>query len=99
MLIISIISAITGNVAFGRNLKDALDQYLEVTVTGGRSDATQWRRSSICNGGNCVEVSSLGLAVAVRDSADPDGVILTFPSSSWRELIADVKAATLGSAS
>jgi len=80
-------------------LKDALDQYLEVTVTGGRSGATQWWRSSTCNGGACVEVSSLGLAVAVRDSADPDGIILTFPSSSWREFIASVKAGTHGSAS
>jgi hypothetical protein len=72
---------------------------LEDAVAGGRSGETEWRRSSICNGGNCVEVSSSGLAVAVRDSADPDGVILTFPSSSWRELIASVKAGTNGSAS
>jgi len=80
-------------------LKDAHDQYLEVTVTGRRSGATQWRRSSTCNGGACVEVSSLGLAVAVRDSADPDGIILTFPSSDWSEFIASVKAGMHGSAS
>jgi hypothetical protein len=98
-LIISIISAITGNDAFGRNLKDALDQYLEVTVIGGRSGATQWRRSSSCNGGTCVEVASLGDLITVRDSADPDGVILTFPSSGWREFIASVKAGMHGSAS
>jgi len=30
--------------------------------------------------------------IALRDSTDPDEVILTFPSSRWRDFIDDVKA-------
>jgi len=66
-------------------------------VTGGRS-AAEWRRSSSCNGGTCVEVASLGQLIALRNSAKPGGVILSFSRSSWRDFIADVKAGKLGTA-
>jgi hypothetical protein len=52
-----------------------------------------WRKSSYSNqeGGNCVEVAqpTPGL-VAVRDSKDPQGPVLTFPSESWSTFIADL---------
>jgi hypothetical protein len=45
---------------------------------------TTWRKSSYSgsNGGNCVEVAA-GLAVAVRDSKDPDGPRLAFTAGVW----------------
>lgn len=70
----------------------ALDQQLEDAVTGGRLDAAEWRHSSSCNGGNCLEVAPMGNLIAVRDSANADGVILAFSGSRWRDFIADVKA-------
>jgi Domain of unknown function (DUF397) len=45
----------------------------------------QWRKSSYSgNTGNCVEVSGLGPAIAVRDPKNPAGRALTFPPSVWR---------------
>ena len=46
----------------------------------------EWRKSSRSgdNGGNCVEVArNLPGIVAVRDSKNPDGPILTFSRDEW----------------
>ena len=45
-----------------------------------------WRKSSYsgCNG-NCVEVADLpAWVIAVRDSKDPDGPVLTFTPGEWQ---------------
>jgi hypothetical protein len=45
-----------------------------------------WRKSSYSgnNGGNCVEVASnLPGIVAVRDSKDREGLVLTFTPNEW----------------
>ena len=55
----------------------------------------EWRKSSRSgdNGGNCVEVArNLPAIVAVRDSKNPRGPVLTVESAGWRAFIADVKA-------
>jgi hypothetical protein len=55
----------------------------------------EWRKASrsSSNGGNCVEVArNLRDAVAVRDSKNPDGPVLTVAPAGWRNFIADVKA-------
>jgi hypothetical protein len=55
----------------------------------------EWRKSNRSggNGGNCVEVAcNLPRAVAVRDSKDPHGPVLTVESAGWRAFVADVKA-------
>jgi len=55
----------------------------------------RWRKSSYSGngGGNCVEVASnMPGVVAVRDSKNPDGPVLTIGTNGWREFIADVKA-------
>lgn len=55
---------------------------------------TAWRKSSYSgNGGaDCVEVArDLPRVVAVRDSKDPDGPVLTLAPTGWRDFIADVK--------
>ncbi|WP_053800324.1 DUF397 domain-containing protein [Streptomyces rimosus] len=58
---------------------------------------TRWVKSSYSNpdGGNCLEWSptsgiSTG-AFPVRDSKNPQGPILTFPSHSFAEFIAGIK--------
>ena len=55
----------------------------------------EWRKSSRSggNGGNCVEVArNIPGTVAVRDSKDPHGPVLTVESAGWRAFVADVKA-------
>ena len=53
-----------------------------------------WRKSSYSgdNGGACVEVGTAGLAVAVRDSQDPDGPLLSFAAEIWTTFAERVKA-------
>ena len=54
-----------------------------------------WRKSSYSgNGGSdCVEVASgLPDRIAVRDSKDPEGPVLTVTPDEWRALTAAVKA-------
>ncbi|HEX6361246.1 MAG TPA: DUF397 domain-containing protein [Actinophytocola sp.] len=41
---------------------------------------TSWRKSSFSGSGDlCVEVACVPAGIAVRDSKDPDGPMLTFP--------------------
>ena len=54
-------------------------------LTGAR-----WRTStrSSTNGGNCVEVAdNLPGVVAVRDSKDRAGAVLTFAPAAWRAFV------------
>jgi hypothetical protein len=57
-----------------------------------------WRKSSYSNGegGSCVEVSDAcpGL-VPVRDSKDPNGPALIFPTASWDCFVAAIKDGAL----
>jgi Domain of unknown function (DUF397) len=58
-------------------------------LTGAR-----WRTStrSSTNGGNCVEVAdNLPGLVAVRDSKDHAGGVLTFTPDAWRAFLTTVK--------
>ncbi len=55
----------------------------------------QWRKASksSSNGGACVEVArNLPRVVAVRDSKNPGGPVLTIEPAGWQDFIADVKA-------
>jgi hypothetical protein len=56
--------------------------------------AVAWRKSSYSgdNGGNCIEVGTVGPAVAVRDSEHPDGPLLAFAAVTWKAFTEDVKA-------
>jgi Domain of unknown function (DUF397) len=47
-----------------------------------------WRKSAhSVNGGNCTEVASTGGIVVVRDSQDPDTLVLRYPVGSWRSFL------------
>jgi len=56
--------------------------------------AVAWRTSSYSgsNGGTCVEVATVGPAVAVRDSKHPEGPLLAFAADTWKAFTAQVKA-------
>ncbi|GAA1961153.1 DUF397 domain-containing protein [Kitasatospora viridis] len=56
--------------------------------------SAQWRKSTYSqNGGNCVEVATNFPGTApVRDSKDPEGPSLTFPSSSFATFLTALKA-------
>lgn len=52
-----------------------------------------WRKSSYSNsqGADCVEVADLPGIVPVRDSKNPDGPTLLFPSRAWAPFITALK--------
>lgn len=63
-----------------------------------RLDRAQWRTSSYSgtNGGACVEVArNLPGIVAVRDSKDRTGPVLTFSPAQWDAFTAGVKSKEL----
>ncbi|SFK97290.1 protein of unknown function [Streptosporangium canum] len=53
----------------------------------------EFRKSSYSGGGdNCVEVATnLSGVVAVRDSKDPSGLVLTFAPAVWRDFLRGVR--------
>lgn len=63
-----------------------------MSLTGDDSRVGEWRkaRRSIANG-ECVEVAPVPGNIAVRDSMDPNSLILQYPASSWRFFLAAAK--------
>ncbi|MFJ2672387.1 DUF397 domain-containing protein [Streptomyces sp. NPDC087525] len=58
------------------------------------SALTAWRKSSYCNNGDgaCVEISDgHPAAVPVRDSKDPHGPAILFPTHHWSTFITALK--------
>ncbi|RCG30172.1 DUF397 domain-containing protein [Sphaerisporangium album] len=57
-----------------------------------------WRKSSYSsgNGGACVEVAPISRGVAVRDSKNPGGPILSCGSDEWHVFIGGMKIGRLG---
>ncbi|MFI7078763.1 DUF397 domain-containing protein [Micromonospora sp. NPDC049903] len=56
-----------------------------------------WRTSTRSVGnGNCVEVAVVDGRVAVRDSKDRPGPVLTFPSSAWHTFVTGVDEVRAG---
>jgi uncharacterized protein DUF397 len=55
---------------------------------------TAWRKASRSNGNggnNCVEVAFLDNGVAVRDSKDKLGPVLTFTADEWKAFLGGVR--------
>jgi Domain of unknown function (DUF397) len=47
-----------------------------------------WRKSArSVNNGNCTEVASTAGIVMVRDSQDPDTLVLRYAPSSWKAFV------------
>jgi len=58
---------------------------------GKSSDEPTWHTASRCEGGQCVQVGTLGDSVLIRNSADPDGTSVTLSQDEWREFLARAK--------
>lgn len=66
-------------------------------MTTGTVPSTAWRKSTYSNAdGNCVEVAIRPTAVAVRDSKNPAGPVLTFAAAEWREFLRGARIDQLG---
>jgi len=52
----------------------------------------KWKKSSYSTAqGNCVEVAQTRDGIAVRDSKNPAGPVLTFSADDWRSFVTDIK--------
>lgn len=52
----------------------------------------EWRTSRRCDSNTCVEMASVGGAVAMRDGKDPNGAVLIFSRDDWTAFVAGVRA-------
>jgi hypothetical protein len=52
----------------------------------------EWRKSSFCGNGACVEVAEFDGAYLVRDSKVEDSPVLTFTAEEWTAFVAGVTA-------
>lgn len=57
-----------------------------------------WRKSSLSETGQCVEVAFLAESVALRHSQDPFGPVLTFTPSEWAAFVGGVHQGEFDSA-
>jgi hypothetical protein len=62
-------------------------------ATSDLSDSDQWRRSSLCGNGGCVEVDTSAGMIRVRDSKRADSPVLSFDAAEWRAFVAGVRNA------
>lgn len=52
-----------------------------------------WRKASrsTSNGGNCVELTPMSSVIAIRDSKDPDGPVVTMKRNDFRRFTEKLK--------
>ena len=50
-----------------------------------------WRKSSLSGTNGCIEVAFFGDGVAIRDSKDRSGPMLTFSPTEWEAFLAGVR--------
>jgi hypothetical protein len=55
------------------------------------SQMAPWRKSSRCDGSQCVEVANLHDRAAVRDSTKPE-IHLVFDRGSWQALTQELRS-------
>jgi len=65
-------------------------------VTGFEETSIAWRKSTASNSGGCVEVAVVDGSVLIRDSFNPNGVVLRLPPSAWSALLARARSKNLG---
>lgn len=63
-----------------------------MSITEEELRLLNWRKARRSMGnGDCVEIASLGARVAVRDSKDPAGSILSYDTDTWRSFLAEAR--------
>jgi uncharacterized protein DUF397 len=56
--------------------------------SAGNDNRLNWRKSArSVAAGNCTEVASTAGFVVVRDSMDPDAMVLRYAASSWESFL------------
>ncbi|MBM2618037.1 DUF397 domain-containing protein [Actinoplanes sp. LDG1-06] len=55
------------------------------------NEGPQWRSSSRCSGGTCVEVAKVGDLYLIRDSKNPGAAAHSFTEEEWLAFVAGVK--------
>jgi hypothetical protein len=67
-------------------------------VGEGEDNRLNWRKSAhSVNGGNCTEVASAAGMIVVRDSQDPDTLVLRYPAGTWRSFTSGVRTGAFDS--
>jgi hypothetical protein len=62
-------------------------------MTNDPEHANTWRTSTYSGSSNdCVQAANHGTGIAIRDSKDPHGTVLTFTADAWHALTQDIKA-------
>jgi hypothetical protein len=51
-----------------------------------------WRKSEVSGTTNCLEVAVAAGSVLIRDSANPEGVVLEFPPAAWSIFLVRARA-------
>lgn len=60
---------------------------------GNCVEVSAWRKSSHSDDqGHCVEVADSTTLIAIRDSKNPDGPVLTFTPADWRAFLRSIRA-------
>jgi len=58
---------------------------------GKKAGEPSWHTGKRCDGGQCVEIGTLGGSILIRNSVDPDGARLKLSRSGWQEFVARLK--------
>jgi Domain of unknown function (DUF397) len=59
---------------------------------GSEFDGLDWRKAQLSvNNGACVELARAGSMIAIRDSKDPAGPVLTYTSAEWQAFLHGAK--------
>jgi hypothetical protein len=66
-------------------------------VADFKEPCVAWRKSTVSDTGACVEVAVVDGSVLIRDSANPDGVVIRLSPAAWSAFLADARAMDLGS--
>jgi hypothetical protein len=64
---------------------------LTATSQGAWVNAFGWRKSTRCDSGDCLELTTTETGVAIRDSKHP-AEVLSFSSAEWADFLTGVKA-------
>ncbi len=60
-------------------------------MRGKWADEVTWHAGQRCDGGQCVEIGTLGESVLLRSSAALDGSYVTLSRDEWHVFVAGVK--------
>lgn len=64
-----------------------------MSSTDPRNQNLYWRKARVSvNNGACVEIAPFSEGIAIRDSKEPDGPILTYTVAEWRAFLHGAKA-------